>query len=793
MTTASQQATAPEDDPPPPPVVLEPEVAAETARPIPILDDDWSEPRFKPQPKRELRWRLLVFVLAGCIFLPNLGSFGLWDPWETHYGAVTQNMIETQDWTAGTYDGTGIWWGYKQQIGTERRQGKPFLSKPIFIFWSEALSIRAFGRGEFAIRLPMALLAMLAVLMVYITMTRIYTRRIGFLSAAVMATAPQFFMISRQAQTDMPFVGTMILALCFLMLALFGPRRQISNKNFKFWGLATLGFLLLSTIPQYIVIATDLTLEPPANVVQSGSVFWWKLTHHGIYHAIAYSAVLVGVILWLGHQFRKEARAEGFSDAFKDRWMRRFAMVAFYILVAWSTYAKGLPGALLPGAFILIWLILSWNWRFLGRALIGRGLLISAVVVVPWYAAMFARYGEAFWRRFFIHDHFNRLGAGVHQIDSGEFEHFIKWLGVGTFPWAVLIPLVIVWLVRQNPKDKDTGNQAKLFLSVWFVFTFAFFTIMSTKFHHYIFPAVPALAMLTALFIDWLLEHRKAWYPRLAVFVGIILLGAMTWDLYEDEQHIRNLMTYKYDRPYPEDMLPIDPDAKVSKTASYTWGESTFWRHTPPVLRGILSTTALRYHNFIPFVAGLALLSLLLFFFVKTRMAGLVALGLTAATLAVWSLNYYMPKLSPHWSQKYLFDSYYDTCTLVENPKEIEEAYEPLLFQTGHNKRVCREDVISWLITWRGETYYSYNELKPINKEKPQFMPYLEEWNKGRKFYALMERGKKAGFESKLKQYSDKLKRKGLSGWKDIKDWKVEIINDESLYFQMVMATPVRE
>ena len=47
---------------------------------------------------------------------------------------------------------------------------------------------------------------------------------------------------------------------------------------------------------------------------------------------------------------------------------------------------------------------------------------------------------------------------------------------------------------------------------------------------------------------------------------------------------------------------------------------------------------------------------------------------LTAAALltAFWSLNYYMPSLAPHWSQKYLFESYYEDCHLHPNPPAIE-------------------------------------------------------------------------------------------------------------------------
>ena len=68
------------------------------------------------------------------------------------------------------------------------------------------------------------LMAILAVFFVYLGVSRIWSRRKGLLAAFVMATCPQFFMISRQAQTDMPLVGCIVIALIFLMLAFFAPR-----------------------------------------------------------------------------------------------------------------------------------------------------------------------------------------------------------------------------------------------------------------------------------------------------------------------------------------------------------------------------------------------------------------------------------------------------------------------------------------------------------------------------------------------------------------------------------------
>jgi|GEM_PF-333505 len=755
---------------------------------LPIIASGEEPTEFWTPRPNETKVRLFVLLGAFLIFFPNLGAFGLWDPWETHYGAVTTNMVETYDWISP-------WWGYKEQIGTEPKQGNFFFSKPIFIFWTEATMANLFGRSEWAIRLPMALLAMMAVFFAYLALSRIWTRRVGLLGALIMATSPQFFMISRQAQTDMPFVGTMLIGLCFLMIAFFAKPVKRSDRNFWGWIITSVVCLLLVTVPQYKLLVTDLVTAPPANKPDPG--LGWNLLHQGIYHALIYGALLAAILGWFGWSMRKDIRSRGLTQGVKDKWVRRSTMVWFYVFCGLSFYAKGLL-FLIPGAIILFYLIITVQWRMLAKVELIRGITVVMLVSLPWYVAMFVKHGNAFYQRFFVHDHFNRLGAGVHQIDSGNFEHFIKWLGIGMFPWAIFVPFALVWMFRLNTKDRRPSNQAAIFVAVWFALAFLLFTLSSTKFHHYIFPAMPALAMLTALFIDGLLED-KSWLPRVVALVGIVFFSALSWDLHEDPQHVRNLMTYKYDRPLPQH-LPIDPAAKVSKRAdTYTWEESTFWRHTTPLMKSILTTSAFRYDNWIPFVAVFGLIALGLFFVSRTRRKGLAALALLAAMFAMWSLNYYMPTLSPHWSQKYLFDSYYDTCQMTENPEEIQDAYTPLLPEGmagwfGYeNKRVCREDVISWLITWRGETYYSYNELQPITKEQPQFMPYLETRNRGEKFYALMERGKLSGFKSKLERYSDKLKRKGQAGWTNIDGWDVKIENDESLYFQMVSATPIRK
>ena len=48
---------------------------------------------------------------------------------------------------------------------------------------------------------------------------------------------------------------------------------------------------------------------------------------------------------------------------------------------------------------------------------------------------------------------------------------------------------------------------------MWFLFAFALFSFMGTKFHHYIFPAVPPAAMLVGVVLDDMLGKRRSSKP----------------------------------------------------------------------------------------------------------------------------------------------------------------------------------------------------------------------------------------------------------------------------------------
>ena len=426
-----------------------------------------------------------------------------------------------------------------------------------------------------------------------------------------------------------------------------------------------------------------------------------------------------------------------------------------------------------------------------------RGLLLFVSVGFPWYMAMFAKHGMAYYNRFFIHDHFNRMNSGVHQIDSGTFEHFLKWLSYGMFPWVAFIPIALLLVFWQVGRRRKRADARTWFLLLWFFVSYLVFTVSSTKFHHYIFPALIPLGALVAYGITLFLREGGAG-RRLGGVIGLALLGTVAWDMSGDPQTLRNLFTYKYDRPMP-DHLPTDVDGVVAEGATEVWGNSLFYEETNAALLQGLNVDFFSYPNFLWVVAGICAFGLLLLLGRRTQRLGVFGFGLGALLFAIWGLNFYLVSFSVHWSQKYLFESYYDSCTLREQSRETEESYTPMLASIGlggisdglgaTSKRVCEEDIISWLITWRGETYYGNNEVIPIQKEATQFEAYLRDYNRGKTFFVLMERGKEKSWQKKLNgTYLPKVKED--KGFENVGKFGIEKLHDENRYFILVKVTP---
>jgi 4-amino-4-deoxy-L-arabinose transferase-like glycosyltransferase len=615
----------------------------------------------------EHRLTFVVMLVLALIYIPFAGSYGLFDPWETHYGEVARSMLQRGDYLT-------TWW-----------QDEVFKSKPVLTFWLQALGMATFGVNqagapasemalstapEWGMRLPVILVSLLGLYAIFLLVSRLATRRAAVFATLVCATCPQYALITRQSITDIPFVALLTAALCFFLLGLFAdedeePRAHTFHLAGRSLTVSTyhvfLGLLLLLTVPQILVLAFDIGLPWHRSLPLPGGS---HLRLYGLPYALPWLALLGFFLVSTWTTGARRARH-------------------VYVHLAWllcglAVLAKGLGGVLVPAAVVGVFLLLLRDPRRLERLELLPGLAVLFLVAAPWHHGMWIRHGQAFWGEYFVHHHFKRAQLGVHG-ERGSFDYFVHQLGIGMFPWTGLVPVAVLrWLGLQG-EPESRRDRLVLFALVWAAVAFGLFALMETKFHHYALPAIPPLAILLGLFLDDVIEDRR---PGLVVGVlvgaGLTLLVAR--DLVRDPYHLVQMFIYKYDRLFPYE-LGFEP-----------W---IVWLSVPILL-------------------GLTAFALP----AARRFAAWVVLG-GAVLFTLFAIDVYLPALAPHWGQKNLWEIYYRT------------------------RRGPQDRLIAWQLNWRGENYYSKNQvvvhMQP--KDTPIFKAYLGR-HRGERFYVIMEQGR---------------------------------------------------
>jgi 4-amino-4-deoxy-L-arabinose transferase-like glycosyltransferase len=251
-----------------------------------------------------------------------------------------------------------------------------------------------------------------------------------------------------------------------------------------------------------------------------------------------------------------------------ERRVRRLVYIMAWLCAAIATMAKGPAGFGLPIICAFAYVATKKRWSEILRFEMVTGFLVIFAVALPWYVAMYVRHGSPFTDRLIFHDMFNRAFSHVHDTNEGDdtgIRYYIWQLGYAAFPWSGLVPFALLWGFRrsdsalgrfvQSVTNKLTGKadddialppgtpgdaalaqpttglavgDASVMLVMWFLFAFALFTFMGTKFHHYIFPAVPPAAMLVGVVLDDMLGRISLTsLQRLPLYLGGLLVAAI--------------------------------------------------------------------------------------------------------------------------------------------------------------------------------------------------------------------------------------------------------------------------
>jgi 4-amino-4-deoxy-L-arabinose transferase-like glycosyltransferase len=194
------------------------------------------------------------------------------------------------------------------------------------------------------------------------------------------------------------------------------------------------------------------------------------------------------------------------QDGGRSRLRRR----ALGVLLGLAVLAKGPVGPAVAAVTMLLFLACR---RDLGRAreLLRVDVLVPACVIGgSWYVIALLGWGGAFADQHFVRRYLgNVLGGDIAMgvQPSHSVLHHVTFYPLhvllGTLPWTPLLIAALVWIWRNPDRRADARLQ---FLQIWIGTVVVVFSVAALKLRHYVFPALPAAALLAAPFTVELLR-----------------------------------------------------------------------------------------------------------------------------------------------------------------------------------------------------------------------------------------------------------------------------------------------
>lgn len=211
----------------------------------------------------------------------------------------------------------------------------------------------------------------------------------------------------------------------------------------------------------------------------------------------------------------------------------RIARRRAYMYVSWTASAlavmsKGLIGVVLPGAVLLLYVLIQRDARLLKRLHYYGGVALFVVFGVPWFVWVTIRNPE-FFHYFFIYQHFERyLDNTAHR--PGPIWYFLPILLLGILPWVRETWIVLREGIRKPHVEPDGRIDAVWLLWLYAVFIFLFFSFSSSKLPSYILPIMPALALLLGHQLTRTEARKLITAILITAGIGVIgLIAAPIW------------------------------------------------------------------------------------------------------------------------------------------------------------------------------------------------------------------------------------------------------------------------
>jgi len=286
--------------------------------------------------------------------------------------------------------------------------------------------------------------------------------------------------------------GTLTVLLTFFL----GKKLYGSRTGF-------LSALILATSFEFAYLSTRANIDATLTFITTASIFLF--------------------LQWYQH-----SKVEGEEN--KDK--RSLSIYGFYIGMAFATLAKGPVGFILPLLVSLVYLLFQKDWKAMKRMKLLTGMALFIVIVLSWYLPAVLKGGQTFLNETLLHQTIVRFAKGTSHVRP--IYYYFTNFPVDFLPWFLFLPGAIVYGLS---KRREGISKDFLFLLIWFVVIFVFFSFSKGKRAIYLLPLYPAASLLVGRFWDDYLSGsgrfsvRETWIT-LPVYLFIILFFLMGMFLY---------------------------------------------------------------------------------------------------------------------------------------------------------------------------------------------------------------------------------------------------------------------
>ncbi len=300
----------------------------------------------------ENRYAVSVFIfLTIFTFFWNIWLNDVWIPNEAFYAEAAREMIENNNLL-------DIYYNYE-----------PRFNKPPMTYWLVYLSFLIFGVSEFAVRLPIVLLALGSIFLTYRIGKKLYSTKVGIASAAVMAFSFQFVINSRYASPEIPLTFFFTATLYFF----------ISGYIRKDWRFIILSYIFLGL--------TVLTKGYPYIIVIGGIIFLFLLIESSFnlkefFNNLKFLRIHIGIplVIFIGFSWYVYMYIK-FGSQFLDVTLNETLRRAFH--------KQSKPLDIFFYIPVIIWGFLPYSLPFFYSLLSIKGNIKKLAFPISWFIVMF--------------------------------------------------------------------------------------------------------------------------------------------------------------------------------------------------------------------------------------------------------------------------------------------------------------------------------------------------------------------------------------------------------------------